>query len=69
MTKTAIARKLLKTEQAAEVLGKSPGTLVVWRSTKRYDLPYLKVGGSVRYDLDDLLEFLEAQRVDPGGAK
>ena len=69
MAKTGTARRFLKTEEAAEVLNKSPGTLIVWRSTKRYNLPYHKVGGSVRYDLDDLLAFLEAQRVEPSRAK
>ena len=52
--------KLLTTEEAAAVLGKAPGTLVVWRCTKRYDLPFLKIGGSVRYREEDLLAFLDA---------
>ena len=70
MTKTTIARKFLKTEKAAEVLNVAPGTLVVWRSTKRYNVPYHKVGGRVLYALDDLLEFLEAaRRAETGGTK
>ena len=55
----------LNTEEAAKFLGKAPGTLVVWRSTRRYDLPYHKIGGSVRYSMADLIAFLEAQRVEP----
>jgi hypothetical protein len=61
--------RFLNTEEAAEFLDKAPGTLVVWRSTKRYDLPYLKIGGSVRYDMEDLLAFLESQRVEPSEAR
>jgi len=62
-------RQLLDTKETARFLKKSPGTLVVWRSTKRYALPYIKIGGSVRYDMDDLLAFVEAQRVEPVGAR
>ena len=39
--------RLLDTPETAEVLGVSPDTLAIWRCTKRYDLPYIKVGGSV----------------------
>ncbi len=35
-------------------------TLAVWRSTKRYDLPYVKVGRLVRYKLTDIEAFLNA---------
>jgi hypothetical protein len=65
MTKTTVSKRFLNTEQAADVLGKSPGTLVIWRSTKRYDLPYHKIGGSVRYDVDALEEFISSQRIEP----
>jgi hypothetical protein len=68
MKKTIITRDL-NTEEAAEILDKAPGTLVVWRSTRRYDLPYHKIGGSVRYAMEDLVAFLEAQRVEPVEAK
>ena len=33
----------------AEELHVSEGTLAVWRSTGRYDIPYVKVGSRVRY--------------------
>jgi len=36
-------------EQAAKVLHKKPQTLAVWASTKRYNLPILKIGRSVLY--------------------
>ncbi|EGX6952340.1 helix-turn-helix domain-containing protein [Aeromonas hydrophila] len=45
-------------KQAAEVLDVKPMTLAVWRSTGRYNLPYLKVGRLVKYRISDLAEFL-----------
>ncbi len=41
--------ELLNEKQTAEFLSVAVGTLQVWRSTKRYNLPYLKIGRSVRY--------------------
>jgi len=58
-------RKRLKTNEAAEYIGVAPGTLVVWRSTKRVEIPYYKVGGSVRYAIEDLEAFLQKRRVEP----
>ena len=48
---------------AAEYIGVKPGTLQVWRSTKRYPLPYLKIGRLVRYRQSDLDAFLKARTV------
>ncbi|MBT8766295.1 helix-turn-helix domain-containing protein [Metapseudomonas boanensis] len=45
-------------KQAATALGLQPTTLAVWRSTGRYNLPFLKVGRLVKYRLSDLAEFL-----------
>ena len=55
--------KLLDNAQAAEFLGVSPTTLTTWRCTQRYDLPYVKVGGLVRYAETDLCEFIESRKV------
>ena len=49
--------------EAAQILGVTPGTLSVWRSTRRYPLPYVKVGRLVRYRDSDLLRFIEARTV------
>ncbi len=59
---TKINKNLLTRSEAAEYLGISPGTLEVWACTKRYDLPYIKVGRSVRYSLEDLNAFIERRR-------
>jgi helix-turn-helix protein len=56
---------LLTTVEMAVVLGVTPGTLEVWRSTKRYlaDLPYIKIGRNVRYRRSAGLKFLERRTV------
>ena len=54
---------LLSTPEAAKFLGVSPGTLSIWRCTKRYDLPYIKLGHLVKYDITDLENFVESRKV------
>lgn len=54
---------LLSNQQAAEYLGVSPNTLEVWRCTKRYDLPYIKVGRIVKYRREALDTFLESRTI------
>lgn len=53
--------ELLDPQAAARFLGGSTpfstGTLAVWRSTKRYGLPFLKVGRYVRYRKSHLRQF------------
>ncbi|WP_081269994.1 helix-turn-helix domain-containing protein [Variovorax paradoxus] len=51
--------KLLSPATAAAILGVTPETLAVWRSTKRYPLPYVKFGRSVRYKMSALTTFIE----------
>ena len=62
---------LLTAEQAAAYLNVKPQTLATWRCTKRYGLPWVKVGRSVRYRLEDVKRFIEASLecpiVDNGG--
>jgi excisionase family DNA binding protein len=57
---------LLDEVQAAQHLSVSPGTLSVWRSTGRYQLPFLKVGRKVRYRLSDLDAWLESRTRESG---
>lgn len=54
-------------KQAADVLHVKPTTLAVWRSTGRYNLPYLKVGRLVKYRLSDLAEFLARRTANHTG--
>ena len=57
---------LLDERAAAAVLDVAPGTLSVWRSTGRYNLPFLKIGRKVRYRRGDLLAWLEARTRESG---
>jgi excisionase family DNA binding protein len=61
---TPVKPQVYTEAEAAAYLGVKPGTLSVWRSTRRYDLPYLKVGRLVRYDKADLDRWLQSRRVD-----
>lgn len=63
MTQTQ-STSLLNRKQAAEFLGISVGTLEVWAATKRYNLPYIKVGRLAKYRLSDLEQFIESRRVN-----
>jgi hypothetical protein len=49
---------------AAKVTGKSVQTLRNDRHLRR-GCPYLKLGRSVRYRVDDLLAYLDKHRIDP----
>ena len=59
-------RELLDEKQAAEYLTVSPGTLSVWRSLGRYNLPFVKVGRMIRYRRKDLDAWLEARSRESG---
>ena len=53
-------RVLLTPWETAQRLGlTNPNTLAVWRCTKRYELPYVKIGHSIRYDAADVERFIE----------
>ena len=55
------SRDLLDEKQAARSIDVTPGTLSVWRSTGRYNLPFIKVGRKVRYRRADLDAWLESR--------
>jgi excisionase family DNA binding protein len=54
---------LLTPEQAAQYLGVSTATLAIWRCKKRYPLPYVKIGGLVRYRKPELDAFIASRAV------
>lgn len=62
MATTSPPRLLTRTE-AAEYLGLAKSTLEVWACTKRYDLPFIKVGRAVRYRVADLELFIERNTI------
>ncbi len=55
----AVPHRLLTPQHAALLLGIAPDTLAVWRSTGRYDLPFVKVGRKVMYHREDIQSFIE----------
>lgn len=58
---TNSSQELLDEKHAAVTIDVTPGTLAVWRSTGRYNLPFIKVGSKVRYRRADLEAWLEAR--------
>jgi excisionase family DNA binding protein len=52
---------LLTPTQVAEQLSVSTGTLAVWRCNGTCQIPYIKIGRSVRYKAADIEAFLNAQ--------
>ena len=52
---------LITPKEAADRLGVAIGTMAIWRTTKRYDLPYVKVGRKVMYRLTDIEAFIAAR--------
>lgn len=52
-------RPLLTPKDVSETLGITSGTLQIWRTTCRYDLPYIKVGGKVMYRPEDIQDFIK----------
>jgi excisionase family DNA binding protein len=58
---------LITPATAAEILGVTRGTLQVWRSTGRYNLPYIKIGGKVMYKRTAVMAFIDAQSMDHTG--
>jgi excisionase family DNA binding protein len=59
----SVKPRLLTTDEAAEFLGVSAGTLAVWRCVARYRLPFVKIGRNVRYDENSLREWVESRTV------
>ena len=64
---TATLPALLTDHEAAEYLGVSVGTLSVWRSVGRYQIPYLKVGRKIRYRQCDLEAWLRTREATHTG--
>lgn len=52
--------ELLDTIKAGAYIDTPPQTLVTWRCTGRVKIPYVKIGGNVRYKRSDLDAFIAA---------
>jgi predicted DNA-binding transcriptional regulator AlpA len=58
---------LLNEKECAVLLGVQVSTLRVWRSTKRYDLCWHKIGRSVKYSQSEIDRFIASRKVSGGG--
>jgi predicted DNA-binding transcriptional regulator AlpA len=56
----------VKDTKAAIIMGLQTQTLRNWRAQSKGP-PYIKIGRSVRYDINDLLEYMAKRRVTPEG--
>jgi hypothetical protein len=52
---------LLNNSEAAAYIGVTEGTMMTWRCTGAYQIPFIKVGRLVRYRLTDLNNFLDSR--------
>lgn len=57
---------LLSRARAAQYLGLRPQTLASWACSKKYDLPYVKIGSRVFYRWPDLEAFVTARTIGGG---
>lgn len=51
----------LNPAEVANILGVTEGTLAVWRCTKRYYLPFVKIGRKIFYRSEDVQSFVESR--------
>ena len=62
-TVTRTGTSLVPPADAAAMLGVTVPTLAIWRCTRRYPLPYTKIGRKVMYRLSDVEEFIRSRTV------
>ncbi|MDD5431663.1 MAG: helix-turn-helix domain-containing protein [Candidatus Omnitrophica bacterium] len=56
-----IVKRFLNVEELAEYLGFAVGTLYVWVCRKK--IPYLKIGRTVKFDLQEIENWLKDKRI------
>jgi len=59
--------KLMSPKELSEYIGVKESSLAVWRTNKTYPLPYIKVGGLIRYNKDAVDKWLESRTKNTGG--
>lgn len=55
--------ELITVSEAAAFLGVSKASLNKWRSTKEQAIPYVKIGERVKYNMMDLLSYIEKHTI------
>ena len=59
---------LMNEKEVASFLGLRPQTLAIWRMRKE-KIPFVRMGRRIAYRREDVERWLEAQRVQVGGAE
>lgn len=60
-TNSNSSETFLNTEETAEYLKTSVSTLAIWRTTGRYNIPYMKIGRKVFYRKSELEAWLASR--------
>jgi predicted site-specific integrase-resolvase len=55
-------RKLLTPKEVSALLQVEEKTLAQWRSSGLVDLPFIKLGGMVRYEEEAIARFIDGRR-------
>jgi hypothetical protein len=55
---------LLNNKEAAAYIGITAPTLDIWRCTKRFNIPYIRVGRLIKYRQETLDTFLASRTID-----
>lgn len=55
--------KMLTTREVAKLLGVHPTTIGAARRSGKIKIPFFRIGGAIRYQIDDVQRFVDAQRV------
>jgi hypothetical protein len=64
---TPAPRSNLMTEaEVSRFLGLRPNTLAHWRLTKLQPLPFIRIGRTIRYRLEEVERFLQQRQVAEG---
>lgn len=56
-------RELLTTGETADWLAVRPQTLAKWRCTAEVEIPFVRIGRTIRYRKEDLMRFLATNTV------
>ena len=59
------ASSFINEREVAAILGIQYKTLTTWRHTRAVDIPYLKVGRAVRYQVSDVRTFITGNMHTP----
>jgi hypothetical protein len=59
--------RLLKERETADMIGFAANTLAQYRHSGKVKIPYIVIGGAIRYRLSDIESFLESCRVGEDG--